>query len=386
MMLRRVSSTPVQAGAGAWQEARRACGQKSLVITDSAVAIDQPAIQIDAHEADWRTVQGLARHIAEKAPSTVIGIGGGSVLDVVKLACLVHADPRNVDLLQGWGQRAGAIIVPGVRNTLVRRVFVSTTVGTGVEVSPVACVRMDGRKRLVVGAALRPDLAVLDPELTASLPEYLLLEGVFEALLRIIGAVAGSAHVGGLPDAEAAMLAKHLLDTGNRIAAGDTGSDVRLTAAMLSAATHTGWTLTGRAPYAPKHWYLANELSTTLGLRKMVATACVLPGVWTRIVRGDTRYGNVAQLVEAWTWLNESEPVTGLGELLQRWRIEHSVTASSASVAEAAERAVASWGGRLPMLAGLTTPEIHKLYTESVMVRTTTPAMNMAAASKKHIT
>ena len=369
MLTRSGVATTVQAGPGVFGRVRRSLSRQTLVIADANVAVEEPAIRLDAADADIAAVRGLAARIAEHSPDTVLGIGGGSVLDLVKLACVVHRHPEFADVLAVRGARAGAISLPALRNPVVRRVFVPTTVGTGVEVSAVACVGIDGNKRIVSGAALRPDIAVLDPELTATLPDQLLREGVLEALLRIIGPVAGSDRVGGLPDAEAASLVRELVALGYRIAAGDPGPRTRLDAAMLSSATHTGWALAGRGPYSAKHWYLANELSTGLGLRKMVATACLLPAVWSRIATGDTRYGNPDMLAQAWSWLGEADPVAGLRSVLRDWGLEYEIAAPEPVLAEVAERAVRSWGGRLPMLAGLTVADVRELYGDMVGVR-----------------
>ncbi|MFE0019866.1 daptide-type RiPP biosynthesis dehydogenase [Amycolatopsis sp. NPDC059021] len=362
MMLRRDAPTPVIAGPGALHSARRSLGKRTLTIVDATIAFEGEAVRLDASDTGFGAVRGLARRLGEYAPDAVLAIGGGSVLDVVKLACVVHADPALADLMEAWGRRAGAITLPEARKPLVHRVFVPTTVGTGVEVSAVACVRIGQDRRIVAGRALRPDLAVLDPDRTATLPGHLLREGTLEALLRILGPVAGSARVGGLPDAEAATLAAQLVAVGDRIAAGDSGRDARLAVAMLSATTHTGWALAGRGRYSAKHWYLANELSCALGVRKMVATACLLPAVWSRILEGDTRYGNAASLTEAWSGLDHGDPVSGLRNLVRRWRIEHELAAPADVIRAAAESAVRSWGGRLPMLAGLTVADIEELY------------------------
>ncbi|RSM63047.1 alcohol dehydrogenase [Amycolatopsis sp. WAC 01376] len=364
MILRRDAPTPVVAGPGALHIARRSLGKRTLVVVDAMIAFEGEAIRLDASDTGCGAVRGLAQRLGEFAPDAVLAIGGGSVLDVVKLASVVHADPAAADLIEAWGWRAGAITLPETRKPLIRRVFVPTTVGTGVEASAVACVRIGPDRRIVAGSALRPDLAVLDPELTATLPEHLLREGALEALLRVLGPVAGSARVGGLPDAEAATLAAELVAVGDRISAGDSGQDARLSVAMLSTATHTGWALAGRGRYSAKHWYLANELSCALGVRKMVATACLLPAVWARILEGDTRYGNTASLTEAWGRLGHEDPVTGLRNLLRRWRIEYELTAPADVIRKAAEAAVRSWGGRLPMLAGLAVADIEELFGE----------------------
>ncbi|MDX8146961.1 daptide-type RiPP biosynthesis dehydogenase [Lentzea sp. BCCO 10_0061] len=357
MMLRRACPTTVHAGARAWRSVN--LGRRPLIVTDAGLSFsfDVPTIRLDTTSTDLGTVRALSSQIADHAPDVLVGVGGGAVLDVVKLAGV----PDFADVLEARGQRAGVVGLPNI-SPAFRRVFVPTTIGTGAEVSPVACVRIGVHRRLAIGNALAPESAVLDPAFTETLPPVLLREGVLEALLRVVGPFVGSPRIGGLPDAEAEMLVRQLVAVGERLASGDVGPDVRLTAATLSAATHTGWALVGRDTYGAKHWYLANELSTVLGVRKMIATAAVVPAVWTRIMAGDRRYGDAGRLVEAWSWISDGTPVSGLHSLLRRWDLAPSLVSTADQRAEASRRAERSWGGRLPMLADLTAADVEEVY------------------------
>jgi hypothetical protein len=359
-------STATTVHAGSWPAK---LGGRVAWLVDPHVRFDVPgAIFVDPADSGVDAVRAVAASFGDC--DTVVGVGGGGLLDLVKLACLVDADPGLADVLTSRGRRAGVIPLPAGPSPVRRRVLVPTTVGTGVEVSAVACLTVDGGKRLVAGSRLRPEVAVLDPARTASLPVRLLREGVLEALLRVLGPVVGSAHVGGLPDAEAAMLARELVAVGDRFAAGDVTAAGRLSAAQLSAATHTGWALVGRQPDAARHWYLANELSTVLSVRKMVATAHVVPAVWERILRGDERFGFADRLDAAWRWISESPPVEGFRELLRRWDLEPDVVPSPEEIAEATANALKAWGGTLPMLAGLGADDIAGIYQGSVVCST----------------
>ncbi|GLY50313.1 daptide-type RiPP biosynthesis dehydogenase [Lentzea sp. NBRC 102530] len=359
-------STPTTVHAGSWP-AR--LGGRVTWLVDPNVRFDVPgAIFVDPGDSGVDAVRAVAASFGDC--DTVVGVGGGSLLDLVKLASLVDVDPGLADVLTSRGRRAGVIPLPAGPSPVRRRVLVPTTIGTGVEVSSVACLTVDGGKRLVAGARLRPEAAVLDPARTASLPARLLREGVLEALLRVLGPVAGGPRVGGLPDAEAAMLARELVAVGDRFAAGDVTADGRLHAAELSAATHTGWALVGRKPYAARHWYLANELSTVLGVRKMVATAHVVPVVWERILSGDERFGVADRLAEAWRWISELPPVEGFRELVRRWDLEPAVAPTRQEIAAATDNALRAWGGTLPMLAGLDADDIAGIYEGSVACST----------------
>ncbi|MEX1221997.1 MAG: phosphonoacetaldehyde reductase [Idiomarina sp.] len=99
----------------------------------------------------------------------VIGIGGGSVLDAAKvLACSL--DNGNKQPLQRRF-RAGET-TPISRSC--KLIAIPTTAGTGAEVTPFATVwdSTNLRKHSLSGAAVAPDIAVLLPQLTQSLPYH----------------------------------------------------------------------------------------------------------------------------------------------------------------------------------------------------------------------
>ncbi len=99
-------------------------------------------------------------------PDVVIGLGGGSCIDIAKLtaALLVHPGPPSLYY--------GEMKLPGRGLPLIA---VPTTAGTGSEVTPVA-VMSDPERALKVGISsphLVPIVAVCDPDLTMSCPRDL---------------------------------------------------------------------------------------------------------------------------------------------------------------------------------------------------------------------
>jgi alcohol dehydrogenase len=100
------------------------------------------------------------------APDLVLALGGGSVLDVAKLVAALHDRDEPVSSFYGIN------VLTGRRTALV---CVPTTAGTGSEVSPNALL-FDERsvsKKAVISPALVPDVAIIDPTLTHSLPPAL---------------------------------------------------------------------------------------------------------------------------------------------------------------------------------------------------------------------
>lgn len=109
----------------------------------------------------------------------VIGIGGGSCLDLAKAVALLLSHGGPID--RYYGENA----VPG---PVLPIIAVPTTGGTGSEVTPV-CVLSDSRRELKAGISsphLIPSVAICDPELTYSCPPGLTASAGADALSHLI--------------------------------------------------------------------------------------------------------------------------------------------------------------------------------------------------------
>lgn len=126
--------------------------------------------------------QVLARARAFE-PDAIVGFGGGSPLDVAKLvAALLHS--------QQAVQETFGIGLVHTRGSFLA--CIPTTAGTGSEVSPNA-ILLDERARLKKGAVsphLVPDLAIADPELTATVPPSVTAATGIDALVHCMEAYA----------------------------------------------------------------------------------------------------------------------------------------------------------------------------------------------------
>ena len=115
-------------------------------------------------EVDRQTIERAASVAQAYAPDVVVGLGGGSNLDLSKAVAILVKYPGPLSAYYGENN------IPG---PIAPVVAVPTTAGTGSEVSPVAVVA-DPERAMKVGIASRaliPKWAIVDPALTVSVPQ-----------------------------------------------------------------------------------------------------------------------------------------------------------------------------------------------------------------------
>lgn len=124
--------------------------------------------------------QGLAA-MKVFAPDTVIGLGGGSAMDASKLMALFYEYP---ELEIETAFKTG---LPQQRKK-IRLICIPGTSGTASEVTPFAVLTFTD-ENIKIGAkapSLIPDLAILDPEVTLSMPAHVAAETGIDALTHAI--------------------------------------------------------------------------------------------------------------------------------------------------------------------------------------------------------
>ncbi len=159
---------------------------RRLGLSDPAVAsLSKAGLDVtvfDEVEADPSRETLLAAVAAgrQAAASGVVGFGGGSSMDVAKLAALLLGSGESLD--EAWG-------VGRARGPRLPLVLVPTTAGTGSEVTPVSIVTVGAEeKRGVSSPMILPDLAVLDPDLTLGLPPDITAATGIDAMVHAIEA------------------------------------------------------------------------------------------------------------------------------------------------------------------------------------------------------
>ncbi|WP_276357609.1 iron-containing alcohol dehydrogenase [Cohnella caldifontis] len=130
------------------------------------------------------SIDQAADVIRKSNTDCVIGLGGGSAMDVAKLAALVAGAEHPTEHY--------ALMANPFQPKRIKTIMIPTTSGTGAEVTSTV-VFSNAAKVKVWGwdYDLAPDLAVLDPALTVALPPHLTAATGLDALIHALEAVAG---------------------------------------------------------------------------------------------------------------------------------------------------------------------------------------------------
>lgn len=197
----------------------------------------------------------------------VLGVGGGSVIDVAKLVAAL------VDGEQTAAQVFGINLVQGRKKTLV---CLPTTAGTGAEVSPNSILLDEAAelKKGVVSPQLVPDAAFVDPLLTVMVPPAITAATGLDALTHCLEAYANKfAH----PIVDNYALAGLKLISANLLRAVRDGGDLEARAALALGSLYGGLCL-GPVNTAAVH-ALAYPLGGRFRIAHGVANALLLPHV-----------------------------------------------------------------------------------------------------------
>ncbi|WP_442951938.1 iron-containing alcohol dehydrogenase [Orrella sp. JC864] len=265
-------------------ELARPFGSRTLLVTDAGlvraglIAPLRESLQghgvacavFDAVQADpaEELVLQAAQAAADAGAQSIIGVGGGSSLDVAKL----------VAVLRGGDQPLAQMY--GVDNVSTRRLpllLVPTTAGTGSEVTPISIVTT-GRheKKGVVSPVLLPDVALLDPVLTLGLPPHVTAATGVDAMVHAIEAYASASPNNNPISRGLAVQALQLLGANLRRAVAD-GQDLQARSAMLLGSMLAGQAF-ANSPVAAVH-ALAYPLGGHYGIAHGLSNALMLPHV-----------------------------------------------------------------------------------------------------------
>jgi alcohol dehydrogenase len=242
----------------------------------SDVVADPPEAVAEA------AVEFARRHDVE----LVIGLGGGSSMDVAKLVAVLAGSAQRLADVYGIGK------VLGSRLPLVQ---VPTTAGTGSEVTNIAIVTTGATTKMgVVAPQLYADLAVLDASLTLGLPPAVTAATGIDAMVHAIEAYTSKHKKNPVSD----MLARQALTllSRNLITACEHGADLKARQAMLLGACLAGQAFSN-APVAAVH-ALAYPIGGIFHVPHGLSNSLVLPHVLRfNLPHAATRYAELAALV-----------------------------------------------------------------------------------------
>lgn len=257
--------------------------RNALIVTDAGFLktglVDAPVASLKAENLSVRIYSDVladppeaivlqaAQDAREHNIDLVIGLGGGSSMDVAKLIAVLSASDQPLNTMYGIGN------VKGDRLPLVQ---VPTTAGTGSEVTPISIVTTGETTKMgVVSPRLYADLAILDAELTVGLPAKVTAATGIDAMVHAIEAYTTKLKKNPLSD----MLARQALSllANNLVTACEDGKNLGARQAMLLGAMLAGQSF-ANAPCAAVH-ALAYPIGGIFHVPHGLSNALVLPHV-----------------------------------------------------------------------------------------------------------
>jgi 4-hydroxybutyrate dehydrogenase len=225
--------------------------------------------KVDPNPVEKNIADGVAAYRAHGA-TCIVAVGGGSPLDAGKLIALKVTHERPLvdydDAVDG-GQFVSANVPPIVT--------IPTTAGTGSEVgrSGVVTLAATGRKTVIFSPHLLAKVALLDPELTRSMPARITAATGFDALTHCLEAFCS---LGDHPMADAIALGGLELCAAHLARAIEHGDDLAARGGMMKAAMMGA--VAFQKGLGACH-SLAHPLSSEKNLHHGLANALCLPAV-----------------------------------------------------------------------------------------------------------
>jgi len=159
---------------GVGAEAKGLGSTKVLVVTDRVMVktgavgsvtdrLEVPFEVFDEVESEPKidVAQAVADRVRSKPYDLVIGIGGGSSMDMAKVAA---------GFASNGGTARSFVGNDKFEKKPVPSIMVPTTAGTGAELTVTSMVTVDGHKQWINSPLLLPSVAIVDPELTMTMP------------------------------------------------------------------------------------------------------------------------------------------------------------------------------------------------------------------------
>jgi len=242
-------------------------------------------IPVNSEVAICNEIAELGR---EKGVDTLVSVGGGSVIDTAKGVNILLG--VGGDLLEDW---QGTYLVP---EPLKKHIAIPTTAGTGAEVSVGAVIKHspDNQKISFNSRFIIPDVAMLDPVLTRSMPPRLTAATGVDALTHAVESYSSLDHCSP-SDALSFYAIKMILEYLPR--AFEDGNDMEARGYMLIAASFGGTALSTTASIGACH-AMAHAAGGLCSVPHGIANAIILPVVMEfNLEHCPDRYADLAPAV-----------------------------------------------------------------------------------------
>ncbi|MCE5262749.1 MAG: iron-containing alcohol dehydrogenase [Deltaproteobacteria bacterium] len=196
----------------------------------SAAGLDSAAFSKVQSDPAFDSAEASIAFAQEYRPDVVVGIGGGSSLDIAKLTAALLTNPGPID------RYVGMELIEGAGVPLI---LIPTTAGTGSEVTSI-CVLSDTVnqvKKGIVSRHLFARMVLLDPELTVGLPPRITAMTGMDALVHAIESYTGKRAT---PFTDALNIGAIRIIAANLRRAFDHGTDRKAREQMLQASCMAG--------------------------------------------------------------------------------------------------------------------------------------------------
>jgi alcohol dehydrogenase class IV len=238
------------------------------------------------HDPDELQVMEFAESVKAFGPDVVIGVGGGSVVDTAKAVSIITTNGGQVR--DYWEGRTFS-------KPSLPYIAIPTTSGTGAEITKNAVItsRDHNFKKSIRSEFMIPDIALVDPILTASMPPDVTAHTGLDALVQNLEAYT-SKNAGPITDTLAhkgiELAGKYL------VRVYENGDDVEAREGLALASLYGGITL-ANAGLGLSHG-LSHPLGIRYGLAHGHACAITMPAVMgiNNPARSD-KYDEVARLL-----------------------------------------------------------------------------------------